>query len=83
MGTILFQVEAKGASVMCSYNSINGIASCGNKWLLQDILRDEWGHEGHVVSDCGTCARSANPRFTFSSDHCERRCSGSRLSAAQ
>jgi hypothetical protein len=33
-------------------NAVNGKPSCGNRWLLQDVLRDEWGHEGHVV--CNT-----------------------------
>eukprot|EP01051_Picozoa_sp_SAG22_P019744 SAG22_NODE_3742_length_1549_cov_1.391724_1_plen_103_part_10 len=56
-------VEARGASVMCSYNAINGNPSCGNKWLLQDVLRDEFGHEGHVVSDCGGVGDLASPRF--------------------
>eukprot|EP01043_Picozoa_sp_COSAG02_P067177 COSAG02_NODE_10700_length_1881_cov_1.002806_3_plen_83_part_00 len=32
-------------------NAVNGRPSCGNRWLLQEVLRDEWGHEGHVVSD--------------------------------
>jgi hypothetical protein len=38
---------------MCSYNAINGIPSCANKHLLQDILRDKWGFDGYVVSDDG------------------------------
>ncbi len=36
---------------MCSYNRINGVYSSDNKYLLTDILRDEWGFEGMVVSD--------------------------------
>lgn len=36
---------------MASYNEINGIPSHVNKWLLQDLLRGEWGFEGFVVSD--------------------------------
>ncbi len=39
------------ASVMASYNEIDGIPSHSNKWLLGDILRDEWGFGGAVVSD--------------------------------
>ena len=34
-------------------NSINGQPNCGNRHLLTEILREEWGFEGHVVSDCG------------------------------
>ena len=44
--------EAKVESVMGAYNRTNGQPCCGHKELLQDILRDEWGFEGHVVSDC-------------------------------
>lgn len=38
-------------SVMASYNEIDGIPSHGNAWLLNDVLREEWGFKGGVVSD--------------------------------
>lgn len=38
-------------AVMASYNEIDGVPSHGNKWLLTDILRGEWGFKGAVVSD--------------------------------
>ena len=38
-------------SVMPSYNEIDGVPSHANKWLLQKLLREEWGFKGHVVSD--------------------------------
>ena len=45
-------IEKSGAiSVMASYNEIDGVPSHANKWLLQDVLRKEWGFEGFVVSD--------------------------------
>jgi beta-glucosidase len=44
--------EAGVESVMGAYNRINGEPCCGSKTLLQDILRDKWGFDGHVVSDC-------------------------------
>ena len=44
--------EGKVEAVMGAYNRTNGIPCCGHKELLQDILREEWGFEGHVVSDC-------------------------------
>ncbi|MBN1777394.1 MAG: glycoside hydrolase family 3 C-terminal domain-containing protein [Clostridiales bacterium] len=44
--------EAKVESVMGAYNRVNGEPACGSKVLLKDILRGEWGFEGHVVSDC-------------------------------
>ncbi|KAK6178743.1 hypothetical protein SNE40_011257 [Patella caerulea] len=46
-------VKAGTYSLMCSYNSINGIPACANKELLTDILRREWGFQGYVVSDQG------------------------------
>lgn len=40
-------------TIMCSYNRINGVHSAQNRWLLTDVLRDEWGYEGIVMSDWG------------------------------
>lgn len=39
-------------AVMGAYNRVNGEPCCGSKTLLKDILRGDWGFEGHVVSDC-------------------------------
>ena len=45
--------EAGVESVMGAYNRTLGEPCCASKLLLEDILRGEWGFEGHVVSDCG------------------------------
>ena len=45
--------EAKVEAVMGAYNRTNGEPCCASKSLMQDILRDEWGFEGHYVSICG------------------------------
>jgi len=45
--------EGGAFSVMCAYNSVDGLPACANTRLLGDILRGEWGFPGYVVSDCG------------------------------
>ncbi len=44
--------NTKVETVMGAYNRVNGEPCCGSKTLLKDILRDEFGFEGHVTSDC-------------------------------
>ncbi len=45
-------VKAKVHGVMCAYNRLEGIPCCGHNELLQDILRNQWGFNGYVTSDC-------------------------------
>lgn len=44
-------VEAGVGTVMASFNEIDGIPATGNKWLLTDVLRKQWGFKGFVVTD--------------------------------
>lgn len=44
-------VDAGTGSVMSSFNEIDGVPATGNRWLLTDLLRKEWGFKGFVVSD--------------------------------
>ena len=46
-------VDAKVEAVMCAYNRTNGAPCCANNFLIQDVLKKEWGFKGHVVTDCG------------------------------
>ena len=46
-------VEGHADSVMCSYNAVDGVPACANKFLLQTTLRDAWKFQGYVTSDCG------------------------------
>jgi beta-glucosidase len=43
--------EANAISVMASYNEIDGVPSHANRWLLREVLREEWNFKGYVVSD--------------------------------
>jgi len=44
-------VRAGVGSVMTSFNEVDGIPATGNKWLMTDVLRDQWGFDGFVVTD--------------------------------
>ncbi|KAK8065778.1 beta-glucosidase [Apiospora hydei] len=50
--------EGDAASVMCSYNRLNGYFACENDWLLNQTLRQDWGFEGFVVADWYFSTRS-------------------------
>lgn len=45
--------KAQPYTVMCSYNKINGTYASENPWLLTEVLRNDWGFEGYVMSDWG------------------------------
>lgn len=52
--------EGKAMSIMAAYHDIDGIPSTGNPWLLNKVLRDEWGFQGFVLSDLGAISRLYN-----------------------
>ncbi|MEP0315405.1 MAG: glycoside hydrolase family 3 C-terminal domain-containing protein [Hyphomonas sp.] len=45
--------RARPGALMCAYNRTNGPLSCGSEFLLTDVLRDDWGYKGFVMSDWG------------------------------
>ena len=52
--------DAKVEGVMAAYNIVNGESACVNKPLLTDLLREKWGFDGYITSDCGAVARAVN-----------------------
>ena len=69
--------EGRALGIMCSYNAVNGVPMCGNRMLLTDVLRDQWGFDGYVTSDCGAIndiqAISRLPVARPATHHRERR----------
>ena len=62
-------VEANVEIVMCAYNRLNDEPCCGSKSLLNDLLRENWGFKGHIVSDCGAINDiKSNHNFTISDE---------------
>ena len=56
--------EGEPEAVMGAYNAVNGVPCHENSRLLKDILRDEWGFDGYVVSDCGAIECLCNKHKT-------------------
>ena len=54
--------KAKVKEVMCAYNSFEGEPCCGSNRLLTQILRDQWGYDGLVVSDCWAISDFYHPK---------------------
>ncbi|KAL4807889.1 glycoside hydrolase superfamily [Aspergillus unguis] len=57
--------DAKVRSFMCSYNAVNGVPSCANKFFLQNLLREtfEFDPDGFVSGDCGAVSNVWNPHL--------------------
>lgn len=61
-------VDAGVMTVMTSFNDNDGVPSTGNRYLLTDVLRDEWGFDGMVVTDWASAAEMV--RHGFAEDNC-------------
>ena len=57
-------VKAKVHGVMCAYNRVDNQPCCGNNELLHYILRNQWGFDGYVTSDCWAISDFAKLRLT-------------------
>jgi beta-glucosidase len=55
-------IDAGAGGVMVALNSINGVPATSNTWLMQDLLRKDWGFKGVTVSDHGAIVRTDAPR---------------------
>jgi beta-glucosidase len=58
--------HARPVSVMPSYNEVDGVPSHANRWLLKDLLRNEWGYKGMIVSDYYGVDQLFNKHFVCS-----------------
>jgi beta-glucosidase len=57
-------------SVMCAYNAIDGAPACANTFLLEKTLREAWGFQGYVTSDCGAVGdMTTGHHFTPDNEH--------------
>ncbi|HEY0467460.1 MAG TPA: glycoside hydrolase family 3 C-terminal domain-containing protein, partial [Polyangiaceae bacterium] len=45
--------QGNPGSIMCSYNLVNGVYACQNAWLLNQVLKKDWGFKGYVMTDWG------------------------------
>lgn len=57
-------VEAGAGSVMPAYNEIDGVPCTSNRYLLHDVLREQWGFDGFVITDCGAINMLVNGHNT-------------------
>lgn len=60
--------EAKAHGIMAAYHEIDGVPVAGSRWLMTDVLRDEWGFDGFVLSDLGAIALQYNKHCTAATE---------------
>jgi len=60
--------EAGALGAMAAYHEWDGVPAAGDPWLLKDLLRDEWGFKGFVLSDLGAIAKQHNSHKTVATD---------------
>ncbi|KAA6333385.1 Xylan 1 4-beta-xylosidase [termite gut metagenome] len=60
--------EGHAHGVMAAYHELDGVPAAGNKWLLTNVLREEWGFQGFVISDLGAIALQYNKHNTAATE---------------
>lgn len=60
--------EANAHAVMAAYHEVDGVPVAGNRWLLTEVLRNEWGFDGFVISDLGAIALQYNKHATAATE---------------
>ena len=58
-------MKGKASSVMCAYPSINGVPSCANEYLLTEVVRNSWGFNGYITSDCNAVRDVYTPYHNY------------------
>jgi beta-glucosidase len=56
-------IDAGAGNVMCAYMTLNGVPATGNRWLITDVLKQEWGFSGFTVSDANSAYDLATHNF--------------------
>ncbi len=51
-------LDARVGSLMCAYNALYGVPACASQYLMEEKLRNQWGFEGYIVTDCGSAANT-------------------------
>ena len=49
-------IDGDVGSIMCAYNALYGVPACASEFLMEERLRNDWGFDGYVVTDCGGAA---------------------------
>ena len=44
--------RGKALGFMCAYTAVNGVPACASEWAMQELMVEQWGFDGYVVSDC-------------------------------
>ena len=61
--------DAKSGMLMTAFTAIGGVPSTGNKWLVKDVLRDEWGYDGVVITDYGSINTMQGHSIGYDDEH--------------